>query len=456
MKKLIYIAVIAGLAMLNTSCESYDAAEIPEEYHKVLVLQEAGEIDLTLFRTGEDAKYELCIMKAGSEDGLTANANLVISEEWLENFNTDNASGYTLLPAQYYSLETENINFEENDKYKIINVSFKTTELETLISGNPDAKYVLPVQLESSNTSISKTNNYLILKPSVVIPTVGFKIGGYQKTVLTPTDPGQIKITIPVEIPLDNTWDFDCIIGINKELLTEYNQKNGTSYLILPENAYQLESTCSFVPGNSSANINLVVDRTKLGMGDYILPLELQSCTQEGFAIDNSKKAYLAGISYAPPKITLALNMLSSNATVEGDGTGLLGLIDGLGSGKHYHSDYSGNYHDPVYGHYIDVNLPAAINSIMFDFYTRWENGNGAPQTVNLYVKNNNSEEWTKLATVDRGMPTAGNTEYMSNVFRSDTPFRQVRFSVVKSVAGDLTAAGYSYFNLGEFSLYGQ
>lgn len=456
MKKLIYIAAIGGLTLLNASCENYEAAEIPEKYHKVLILKEAGEMDLTLYRTGEDSKYELCIMKAGSGDGLTADANLVVSPEWLDKFNTDNASGYTLLPSQYYSLETEHVKIEKNDKYKIVNISFKTTEMETLISGNPDMKYVLPVQLESDNTTISKAKNYLILKPSVVIPTIGFKNGGYQKTVLTPTDPEQIKITIPVEMPLDNTWNFDCTIGINEQLLTDYNQKNGTSYLILPENAYQLKPTCSFVPGNSSANINLTVDRTKLGMGDYILPLELQSCTQEGFAIDDSKKAYLTGISYAPPKITLALNMLSSNATVSGDGTGLLGLIDGLGSGKHYHSDYGGNYHDPVYGHYIDVNLPTAIQSIMFDFYTRWENGNGAPQTVNLYIRNNDSENWTKLATVDRGMPTAGNTEYMSNIFRSETPFKQVRFSVVKSVAGDLTAPGYSYFNLGELSLYGQ
>lgn len=455
MKRLIYITAIVGLTALCTSCENYDAAEIPEEYHKVLVLKEAGEIDLTLYRTGDDAKYELCIMKNGSEDGLTAVANLVISQEWLESFNEDNASGYTMLPSQYYSLETENIEFDGNDKYKIVNLSFKTTELETLISGNPTVKYVLPIQLESDNTTISKASRYLILKPLVVIPTVGFKNEGYHKTVLTSTDPGQVSVTIPVEIPLDNIWNFDCVIGVNEELLTAYNQNNGTSYPMLPENTYQFESTCSFISGSSTASINLVVDRTKLEMGDYILPLELQDCTKEGFAIDDSKKAYLAGISYAPPKIALTLDMLSSNATVTGDGTGLLGLIDGLGSGKHYHSDYGGNYHDTKYGHYIDVHLPKAINSVIFDFYTRWENGNAAPKIVNLYVRND-SEEWTKLATVDRGMPTAGNTEYMSNIFRSETSFTQVRFSVVKSVAGDLTIEGYAHFNLGEFSLYGQ
>lgn len=456
MKKIIYITAIVGLTALCTACESYNAAEIPAEYHKVLILKEAGEMDLTLYRTGEDAKYGLCIMKAGSEDGLPADANLIISSEWLDGFNADNASGYTMLPSQYYSLETENVQFGGNDKYRIVNLSFKTTDLATLIDENPDLKYALPIQLESSNTTISKANNYLILRPSVVIPTVGFKDAGYQKTIMTSTDPEQLNVSIPIEIPIDNIWDFDCEIGINEELLNAYNQDNGTSYLMLPASSYQAELTCKFSPGNKSAKINLMIDRSKIEKGSYILPLELQSCSKDGFEIDALKKVHLFGINYAPDKIELTEDMLSSNATVPNDGTGLLGLIDGLGAGKHFHSDYDWNYHDPKYGHYIDVQLSTPINNVMLNYYTRWENGAGAPLLIKLYIKGNDDAEWTELATIDKGLPMAGNAEYMSDIFHSETSFTQIRFSVVRSASGILTETNGSFFNLGEFSLYGE
>ena len=42
------------------------------------------------------------------------------------------------------------------------------------------------------------------------------------------------------------------------------------------------------------------------------------------------------------------LDMLSSNATVEGDGTGLTGLFDGRASNKHWHGNYSGSVFDAV------------------------------------------------------------------------------------------------------------
>lgn len=456
MKKIIYYtAFLAGMMLLNTSCENYDEIKIPEKYHKVLILQTAGEQDLTLYRTGEDSEYRMSVIKAGSEDNMSATGKLEISEEWLAKYNEENARRLVMLPSNLYELADNQIQIGSDEKYKLVDMVLKTTLIDALIEANPEVQYALPIQLTSDDTTISQTNNYVIIRPRVVVPVVSFEKSGYQKTVLTSASANQITVEIPLTLPLTNNWTFDCGVGVNTALLDEYNQANKTFYQLLPQNSYTLDEKCSFAPGTSTSVIRLVIDRTKLAMGDYVLPVELQSCTQAGFEI-GTENVYLAGISYVPPQIPLSLGMLSSNATHVGDGTGLAGLYDGLGSGKHYHSNWAGAVKDAVYGHYIDFRLGTAITSFMFDYHTRYENGNGAPLEINLYTSNNGTD-WQMLATVsdaNETLPRGGNMEYQSKIFTADASFTYLRFSVVRSAAGDVRNG--SYFNLGEMSIFGE
>lgn len=450
MKKILYITALAGWILTNTSCENYDETKIPEKYHKVLILQSAGEQAITLYRTGEDSNYEMCIIKAGSENGLSAEAQLVVDDEWMEQYNEDNAEHYVIIPSEYYSFETQDIQMQGNEQYKLLNLTFKTSNLDALIDNNPDKKYALPIRLLSDNTTVSATNSYVILQPSIVVPTISFAKTGYQKTAITAQSNNPVQIEIPITLPLDNKWEFECTVKIDKEWLDTYNTRNGTSYQILPEAAYTLQKTCRFDVGNNSSSIKLEVDREHLSLGDYALPIKLESCTQNGFDLDENY--HLAGISYLPPQIPLSLDMLSSNATVEGDGTGLTGLFDGLGSGKHYHSDYSGAVIDATYGHYIDIHLKTPIKSIMFDYYTRYENGNGDPTEITMYTSND-GQTWSKLAIITKS-GLGGNAEYTSSIFTAENTFSYWRFSVTKSVAGDITNG--AYFNIGELSIYGE
>lgn len=450
MKNLLYITVLAGCILCNTSCENYDETEIPEKYHKVLILQSAGEQAITLYRTGEDSNYQMCIIKAGSEDGLNADARLTVDEEWMNQYNEENAEHFVIIPSEYYSFETQNIQMQGDEKYKILNLTFKTSNLDALLSSSPDKKYVLPVRLQSDDTTISATNNYVILRPSVVVPTVSFAITDYQKTVITAQSSNPILIEIPVKLPIDNKWEFACTVKADKEWLDTYNAKHGTSYKLLPDDSYSLQETCQFEMGNSNASIKLDIERNHLSLGDYALPIKLESCTQDGFDLDENY--YVAGICYLPPQIPLTIDMLSSNATHVGDGTGLTGLFDGLGSGKHYHSNYSSAVIDAEYGHYIDVHLTTPIQSIMFDYHTRFENGNGDPTEIVMYTSND-GRTWTKLDTVTKN-GLGGNAEFISPIFTAESEFTYWRFSVTKSANGDVTTG--AYFNLGELSIYGQ
>ena len=83
-------------------------------------------------------------------------------------------------------------------------------------------------------------------------------------------------------------------------------------------------------------------------MGEYILPLSITSPTIEGVEISATQKTVLLGITYSPDKLELKASQFKANSIAEGDGTGYTGLIDGLGSGLHFHSNWSAPVKNPA------------------------------------------------------------------------------------------------------------
>ena len=196
----------------------------------------------------------MCIMKVGSGDGLAAKFQLEVDSKWLEQYNVDNSKQLVMLPPEYYSFDVQNWEMTGDEKYKIVDLVLKTVQIEDLMKEHPDTEYALSIQLKSDDTTISKTNNYVILKPSIVIPTVSFEQTGYNKNVITPNDALDFLIEIPIKLPLANIWTFDCTVEVDETLLAEYNIAHNTSYKLLPSSSYRLDKTCHFIPGTDYAN----------------------------------------------------------------------------------------------------------------------------------------------------------------------------------------------------------
>ncbi len=442
-----------------SGCLDDGKEEFLDEYSTFMYFTNSGEQAVTCYKTGDLTAYNVYVYKAGNENSAASDAVVsVMDESQLQIYNGENGTKYTQLPSTCYALEGDlNMSFSGNELYKTLTVNMDADKINAL----SPAEYVVPLVLTSSKT-VNEKKNVVFVKPNIVTPTIYFAQTGYVLTQLSASSPDQITVNIPITMPLSNKWNFDCKIAVNQSLLDEYNKKNETNYSLLPVGSYTLEDTYSFAAGTNTVNAVLTINRSALDMGDYILPIELAECSQNGFEIDQTKNVYLAGVSYMPPQLELTVSMLSANATVSdayGDGAGLAGLIDGdLTGGGYYHSDYAEGKYDPVYGHYIDVHLNTPVTFIMFDYWTRVSNGNGAPKVIDLYTSNNGTE-WTKLSTVSNGLPTEGNQEYISNIFKAQSPFTYFRFAVVQSAAGSLTTEGAgssAYFNLHELSLYGQ
>lgn len=94
-KNIIYLA---GCLMLLSACNNskYDLENlVPQEYHKILYVNNSGKQEMTLYDTGEDYTYTLSVIKTGSDPTLTANAQInVLSQEEVDQLYSNPEAVY--------------------------------------------------------------------------------------------------------------------------------------------------------------------------------------------------------------------------------------------------------------------------------------------------------------------------------------------------------------------------
>lgn len=466
MKKNILLPILAGMMFLiQTSCEDYNKDHLDEVVTR-LYFRNSGEIPLTLYRAGLDDTYKLVVNKAGYDLSAQAEAKIVrIDEIDLEVYNQEEGTAYTLLPANCYELPADlNCSFGSNDLYKSFDITLKTENIYELMTSQPDKVYVLPMQLVSSKDAVNANKSLLFLIPEVEIPTVYFTKTGVINNSVSINDPNQtIQLTLPIELIIDNQWSFDCAVSVEEQLLANYNQENNTVYRLLPTGVYTINPTVSFKPGTSIANVEINIDRTKLGLGTYILPLQLTNVSNEYFQIDPTKNICLFAITYAPTRADLTQVPLAGKMSANsvhasgGDGGGLPALIDGVFgnvAGSYYHSDWaspSGKLDQATYGVYIDFAFDTPVNSVAFNYANR--NAAGRPKVVRLYGKVGGTWELMGILTETDLPATANGTtwDFQSSVYSLPSAFSAFRFSIL-TANGDCRTNGS--VAIAEFSLY--
>lgn len=457
LNKIFWATCMLGGTLALSSCETYDEL-FPQQYHCVLNIKDAGIRNAELYTTDAEGKIQISIMKTGSQGEALANGMLVpMSEEAFQAYCTDNNLGYAYLPAEYYSLPDKELKFGAQERYKIVEAILKTREIQKLQETHNGQKYALPLLIRSSEVSVN--DSMLIIAPDIKSPTIGLTNTGFVSSAQFSSH-GEATLTYSLQLtlPTPNTWGLKCTVASNEEAVSAFNQYNtqhNNRYKLLPQNAYTLpdNGVVTFGEEATTASLDITFNRSALEMGEYILPLSITNPTVEGVEIDAAQHTILLGITYSPDKLELKANQFSTNSIANGDGTGLTGLIDGIGSGLHFHSNWNSPVKDATYGNYIDVHLNQPIQAIQFDYWTRFENGNAAPTHIKLFTSTD-GKVWTELGEIKSGLPTGGNQKYSSSIYRTANKFSYFRFAVLTSTAGSMTN-GSSWFNLGELTLYG-
>lgn len=314
---------LAGCLILLSACNNskYDLENlVPQEYHKILYVNNSGKQEMTLYDTGENYTYILSVIKSGSDPTQTANAqiNILSQEEVDQLYSTPEAVNYKVLSEESFSLETADLVFTSEDHSKSVNVSVNSTKVKELIESNPDAKWVLPLRVTSQTDSVNAEKNELFLQiTGVVTPNIGFFV---QNEEVKEFPFGEVpSITEEIEIGLDteNKWELSCELGVETaDFITEYNEENGTVFQAMPEGSYSFAESLSLPAGTTTSKVSVTIDGSKFTTpGDYILPVKIKSVSQ--FEVSATMNIY-------PVKIRIMakeLNRIGWTATANSEET---------------------------------------------------------------------------------------------------------------------------------------
>lgn len=378
------ILLTGGLVLLAACSESkYDVDQlVPQEYHKILYVNNSGKQEVVLYDTGEDNMYTLSVFKSGSEPTLTANATirLLTQEELDEEYSTPEAVNYKIIGENSYSIEDTQLDFSSTERYKLVNIALAPQAVKDDMETDPDAVWVLPLLVTSETDSINADKNELFLKiTGVVTPTIGFTTTAVE---VKDYSYGNVSISEKAELGLDveNKWDITCGIGIDAGYVDDYNRKNGTNYQMLPENSYTLPESVDLPVGTTKTSATVTIDGSSLTPGDYMLPVCISNASV--FEVSSAKAVHPLAIRIVGPQ--LDRSGWTAEGTTEEPGEG------GGGLPKHMLDGKSDTY-----------------------WHSAWANGNAEPP-FDLIVDTKGQYTFTQLAMVQRG---GGYTDTKDGIF---------------------------------------
>ena len=466
----------AALALLAAvSCADH-RSDYMEEFQTMVYFRNGGEQDLTLYRTGEDGLYQIPVCKSGRNLNGEISAVLIpFDEAQLAIYNITYETNYKLVPSTCYTLMDQagtpladqssvTLDFGPTDPYKVVTLSVNTSAVSELQEKEDEAQYVLAFQLFSQG-KVSADINYILLKPSIEVPQVGILNPGVEPHKYTGASQTSETYKNTVTLNMDeNRWDFTCTMEVkDQKWLDQYNMTNGTQYTLLPAAQYKMDNkVLKFSEGLTEVPFEVTVTREGMEMlTEYALPVMLTACSKKEFQIDEKSNLYMLTLRLDPDQITLTEDMITVSSQAPGDGDGAPALVDD-NILTYWHTPYSKHNGDPTYGEYVDIALKTPLKAIVFSYCTRYQNGNGVPVCVGVWVKAEQSSPWTQLGgeIENDEMLNAATAQWVTlPVLQSEASFRYIRFSVLKAhprESGDLREQGTTNFTaLAELQLFG-
>lgn len=159
MKVIIY-NLLLFLALCFASCQNsdYDYDNLfPDEYNTIFGIKNndsgtaknLGKVS----RTGETSQSTIVILKGGAQPSTVATVKI---EKWsddkISEYETLMGEKYKLLPANAYSLNSDEFEFGADDRAKDLVITFYNNKVVECINANGEYTYLLPLRLVSDKT----------------------------------------------------------------------------------------------------------------------------------------------------------------------------------------------------------------------------------------------------------------------------------------------------------------
>lgn len=187
-----------------------------------------------------------------------------------------------------------------------------------MIAAQPDAVWVLPLQVVSENDSVNSEKNELFLQiTGVITPSFGF--GSSAVSVKEYSYGFAVAEKVTLGLDTENSWEISCEFGVDDAYRTAYNTKNKTIFQALPEGSYSFQDQMTLSPGTTTTELPVTINSDQLQPGDYMLPIRIESVSI--FGISSTNDVYPLAIRILGPQLDRTNWTIEAN-TQEPNGEG--------------------------------------------------------------------------------------------------------------------------------------
>lgn len=231
------------------------------------------------------------------------------SEDELKAYNNKEKKSYVLLPPSLYTLNSIEVSFKEGVSTMDVEVSFNPSEVFAEFR-KKGTEYLIALKLSSNEIRVRDSQSEILLGLSFDYPIIGFATSAKEISVNKDLLPVDIDVTLDYKVngvPTANPWDFSCqfIVPSNaEELVAEYNKTYKASYQLLPRSNYDLGRGVSFKIAENKASGEITIKRDGMAVVNYLLPLQLGECSNDGVSCRKEIYYLKIGRTYNNPIIS--------------------------------------------------------------------------------------------------------------------------------------------------------
>ena len=311
MKKIFKYILLSALTIAAVaSCEDDRNNFLPEDSFGFN--NKANENVTTLPLYG--GKHTLDIIKSGKgfNEGTVT---ITVVDTLLTAFNAANETSFVALPAdkELYSFSTESLAFTPEDVTLPVDIIWDVAKVSEHMAQNPDKAFCIPVSIASDDLEINEGRDFFVLH--LTKSTLTAKQKELASTIIWESDPYQKELRINTELDMAiDAFDFTIEFVLDNELVSAYNEANGTAYEVAPEGLVTLGENAVMTAGEAEAiftmNLNTAVlvdeatGKIKRDWEGYVAPVKIKSLSQPGINVNNDV-TYVVVKGMIPPAAQL-------------------------------------------------------------------------------------------------------------------------------------------------------
>ena len=352
--------------------------------------------------------------------------------------------------------------FEVKAMGETITIPFKVNgpagaEYEYVIDENAQT-WIKPATAPLTRGALRDASESFIIEPNTAVVEQP-REGTITFTSKDPVDPNSFTVTVKqagfVPVPPVNVVNATATPGAGHITLqweapedVDYSKVKITYYDKVTKENKEIE-----IDGFKTTSA--IIDDTYQCAGEYSFTFKTYGPT----GMETESPVIITGTSGEASeleRVILTVDMLSANATQDGDGGGLPALIDGKG-GTYYQS----RWQDPVVSaaHYVQIKLNKPLQGLRFEYDARQTGiNNGGDVTIATIYGSTNGEYFESMGTEEFNLPTSnGGHATAKNNVNGKQAYNYIRFTPTgrrNQATLDYTNANKAWWNMAEMYLY--